>query len=326
MATGILLLGAMQKVVSHHKDFAILSTILVLFLLFILYMAFGRDMIRGLMWERHLRDPISSFGVGTWVAATSVSILVIMNFAPFLKVIAITLFVLNCLMTVGYVVIIFRNYVELFKATGSILRGKVHGILLLACVAIQSMLASGQSVFGKPFVNIYGTWLWWFGCFLYCLGLAFILNRYFRSEGHNLTQNWVNTNCIIHGAMSISGLVGETSGVVSPVILGGVWVWVMIAFILVEGIEIVRLIQRMKQYGWKKGLWIYHTSQWARNFTFGMLLAFSMHLHLQGIFTPLLDLVLSIGPYIVVALFAIEVFVAVTGRPSVTKIPKTASM
>ncbi|MGV3464237.1 MAG: hypothetical protein ACO1OT_02965 [Heyndrickxia sp.] len=329
MATGILLLGAMQKVVSQHKELSILSTILVIFLLFILYMAFGRDMIRGLMWERHLRDPISSFGVGTWVAATSVSSLVIMNFAPFLKVIAITLFLLNCILTIGYVVIIIRNYLELFNPTGAILRGKVHGILLLACVAIQSMIAADQSVFGKHFISIYGTWLWWFGCFLYGLGLILILNRYIRFENHSLTQNWMNTNCIIHGAMSISGLVGEMSGVVPPVILVGVWVYVMIAFIIIEGIEITRSIQRVKLYGWKKGLWIYHTSQWARNFTFGMLLAFTMHLHLRGILTPLRsmqDIVLYVGPYIVIALFAIEVFVALTGRPSATKIPKTASM
>ncbi|PKR84800.1 hypothetical protein [Heyndrickxia camelliae] len=119
------------------------------------------------------------------------------------------------------------------------------------------------------------------------------------------------------------------SGVVSPIILVGVWVWPMIAFIIVEGIEIARSIQRIKRYGWKKGLWIYHTSQWARNFTFGMFLAFSMHLPLQGTLTPLRnvnDFVLYTAPYIVISLFIIEVFIAVTGRPSVTKIPKTASM
>ncbi|PKR84799.1 hypothetical protein [Heyndrickxia camelliae] len=189
MATRILLLGALHKVVSHHKDLAILSTILVIFLLFILFMAFGRDMIHGLMWERHLRDPISSFEVGTWVAATSISILVMRNFAPFLKAVAFTQFLLNCLWTIGYIVIIIRNYAELFKSTGAILRGKVHGIFLLACVAIQSMIASGQSVLGRLFVNIYGTWLWWFEFFLYGLGLAFILNRYIRSKSHNLTEN-----------------------------------------------------------------------------------------------------------------------------------------
>lgn len=329
MATGILLLGAMQKVVFHHKDLAIISTTLVLLLLFILYMAFGRDIILGVMWERHFRNPISSFGVGTWVAATSVSILVIMNFATFLKPIALILFLLNCILTISYIAIIVRNYILLFKSNGSQLRKKVHGILLLACVAIQSIIAAGQSLFGKPFVAVFGMWLWWFGCLLYGLGLVLILNRYIRSEDRNLAQNWMNTNCIIHGAMSISGLVGEMTGVVSTAVLGVVWIWVMIAFIIVEGFEIARFIQRVKRYGWKQGMWVYHTSQWARNFTFGMLLAFSMHLHVQGILTHLLNMksvVLYIGPFVVVFLFAMEVLVALTGRPSSHNIPETVSM
>jgi len=129
--------------------------------------------------------------------------------------------------------------------------------------------------------------------------------------------------------MSISGLVGETTGVVSPVILGIVWILVMIAFSIVEGIEIARSILRIKRYGWKEGLWIYHTSQWARNFTFGMLLAFSMHLPIQGILTHMLNtksLVLSIGPYIVVILFVVEVLIALTGRTTASKIPESVFM
>lgn len=124
MATGILLLGAMQKVVFQHKELAIISTTLVLLLLFILYIAFVRDMILGVMWERHFCDPISSFGVGTWIAATSVSILVIMNFALFLRPIALILFLLNCILTISYIAIIVRNYILLFKSNGSRLRKK----------------------------------------------------------------------------------------------------------------------------------------------------------------------------------------------------------
>ncbi|MBB2479014.1 hypothetical protein H5P36_02220 [Bacillus sp. APMAM] len=329
MATGILLLGAMQKVVFQHKDLAIISTTLVLLLLFIVYIAFVRDMILGVMWERHFCDPISSFGVGTWIAATSVSILVIMNFALFLRPIALILFLLNCILTISYIAIIVRNYILLFKSNGSRLRKKVHGILLLASVAIQSIIAAGQSVFGKPFVAVFGTWLWWTGCLLYGLGFVLILNRYIRSEDRNLAQNWKNTNCIIHGAMSISGLVGATMDVVSPAILVMVWIWVMIAFCIVEGIEIARSMQRIKRYGWKEGMWIYDTSQWARNFTFGMLLAFSMHLPKQGILTHFVNtksFVLSIGPYIVVILFVVEVLIALTGRTTASKIPESVNM
>ncbi|MBS4175295.1 hypothetical protein [Bacillus sp. FJAT-49736] len=329
MAAGILLLGAMQKVVSHYHYFAVLSTFLVLLLLTILYLALIRDLVRGVMWQHHLCNPIQSFGAGTWIAGTSVTILVMMSGDTSLKPIALALFSFNIIWMIGFLLLIIRNYIYLCNAKETAMRKKVHGILLLACVAVQSVLAAGHSLYGNSFVNTFGTWLWWLGCSLYVLGLIFVLNRYFRSDNRDLSLNWMNTNCIIHGAMSISGLVGETTGVVPPSVLFWVWIWVIAAFILVEGIEIVRSVQRIKKLGWKDGLWVYDTSQWARNFTFGMLLAFFMHYHVQGkliLINDFQNMILLAGPYIVIMLFILEVLVALTGRSAASKIPETLSM
>ncbi|MFP5303400.1 hypothetical protein R2R70_19675, partial [Cobetia sp. SIMBA_158] len=48
--------------------------------------------------------------------------------------------------------------------------------------------------------------------------------------------------------------------------------------IVVETIEIVRAIIRIKEYGFKQGILTYHITQWARNFTFGMLYFFTFNL------------------------------------------------
>src|SRR3546814_9984150 len=52
------------------------------------------------------------------------------------------------------------------------------------------------------------------GYVLYALGAALVLRRYLRQRGWRLAEDWENPNCILHGAMSITGLAAVMSGVV----------------------------------------------------------------------------------------------------------------
>ena len=47
-------------------------------------------------------------------------------------------------------------------------------------------------------------------------------------------------------------------------------------FVLVELIEIARMVVRVAKYGWGQGVFSYNVSQWARNFTFGMFYIFTL--------------------------------------------------
>src|SRR5699024_3291045 len=88
-------------------------------------------------------------------------------------------------------------------------------------------------------------------------------------------DNWANTNCIIHGALSITGLAWLTVYPQTSSFIQMFWWLTFILVIIIEIIEVVRMISRIRHYGLGHGIGIYHVSQWSRNFTFGMFFAFT---------------------------------------------------
>src|SRR5690606_9654592 len=101
--------------------------------------------------------------------------------------------------------------------------------------------------------------------------------RYLRG-GWSLVHDWNNTNCILHGAMSITGLAAALTLSVPLGFTVLVWGWVLAVFVVVEAVELLRAVKRVSALGWKEGVLSYHVSQWSRNFTFGMFYAFTVHL------------------------------------------------
>ena len=111
--------------------------------------------------------------------------------------------------------------------------------------------------------------------------------------------------------MSISGLAGILTGVISGPWIVATWLWAAGMFLLVEGIEVARARLRVRLYGWREGLFTYHVSQWARNFTFGMFYAFTLHLSLatRDAFPWIAMLrapIVSYGQYVVLGLLLLE--------------------
>ena len=116
------------------------------------------------------------------------------------------------------------------------------------------------------------------GVFFYIVSFSLIVRRY-ACEGKaiDLDKGWFNTNCIIHGAMSITGLASAVCGVVPANLILLVWLWVISWFVIVEIIEIARAVKRIRLYGFADALLVYDPTQWSRNFTFGMLYAFTLN-------------------------------------------------
>lgn len=304
MAFGILLSGALQR-------FSILSdvagpylTTALLVILACLIAGYVRDAFQGTFYERHLQHPIASFATGTWVAAISVAGVTIMEMMPELRGLAVVLFAFNLLLWSGYLLLIARNYWT-FLRRGELFAG-AHGVLLLACVSTQSIVVAGSSVFGDPFPVTASRVLIGLGLALYAIGAIIIVWRYLRFRPWNLAEHWTNTNCILHGALSITGLACAVSGAAAPSRIVAIWFAVFVLFLLVEGLELLRAIQRVRWYGWKQGLFTYANTQWARNFTFGMWLAFTMNVPELGSMEPVRKSVLAIGPYAVILLFVFE--------------------
>ena len=146
----------------------------------------------------------------------------------------------------------------------------------------------------------------------YAIGLGLILRRYVGGETWRLADDWDNTNCILHGALSISGLAAVVSDHFSAQALLVFWLIVVAAFVIVEAIEVLRLFVRVNALGWRRGLFVYDVSQWARNFTFGMFYAFTLafaervpSLASQSV-EALRRTILSSGQYVVLFLLLAE--------------------
>ncbi|MGB8954880.1 MAG: hypothetical protein WCC10_05865 [Tumebacillaceae bacterium] len=304
MAFGILLDGALQRF-SFLSDVAgpYLTTVLLAFLASLIA-GYVRDAFQGTFYERHLQHPIASFATGTWVAALSVAGVTIIKMMPELRGLAVVLFAFNLLLWSGYLLLIARNYWTILRRRE--LFAGAHGVLLLACVSTQSIVVTGSSVFGDQFPVTASRVLIGLGLALYAMSAIFIVWRYLRFRPWNLAEHWTNTNCILHGALSITGLACAVRGAASPSLIVAIWFAVFVLFLFVEGLEVLRAIQRVRRYGWKKGLFTYANTQWSRNFTFGMWLAFTMYVPTLGSMDPVRKSVLAIGPYAVILIFLFE--------------------
>ena len=125
-------------------------------------------------------------------------------------------------------------------------------------------------------------WAILLGVVFYFVSFYLVARRYAGEGGDfDLDRDWYNTNCITHGAMSITGLASVVCGVIPTSLTFMVWLWVISWFVIIELIEIARAIKRTKMYGLADGLLVYNPTQWSRNFTFGMLYAFNMNLDLS---------------------------------------------
>lgn len=306
MATGIFISGAFH----YFPDMnAVLGrpAALGLFLLWLWFMSsYIKEMINKDGRERHVDHPIRSFAVGTWIASTSVCGTVLYHRVPELKAVAEGMAVVDAGLWLFFFFLCLKNFAKVF-AKG--LYGKVHGIVLLSTVSTQSIVIFYSALFKSfvphTFIEIFLA----IGVIFYGIGFILILKRYFPFRGGTeMAKNWTNTNCIMHGAMSITGLAGILSGAIPMRIVFWIWLWALVWFVIVELFEIVRAIVRVKTFGLLKGIATYDVSQWARNFTFGMFFAFTMNLSLPSgsFFHGVQTFILSYGGWVILLLLLNE--------------------
>src|SRR5699024_1674835 len=149
------------------------------------------------------------------------------------------------------------------------------------------------------------------GFIFYRLSTINIMNRYMLSIC-SLVNNLKAHNCIIHEALSIirSGAVISQTFIYNQLLL--FWIIVILTFVVHEIIEIIRGTRRIKTYGWKEGLAVYHPSQWSRIFTFCMFYTFTLKFNANfDIQTPWIGLsqqiILDYGKWVIAGLLLIEI-------------------
>lgn len=153
------------------------------------------------------------------------------------------------------------------------------GVILLTTVATQAVALLALRLFGGlPAVETAAMVLIAIGATSYVAGAALIVRRYLFGPRWRLAPDWDATNCILHGALSITGLTASVSGRFGVATLAPFWALTLAVFALVEAVEVARLAARVRAVGWRDAVLVYDTSQWARNFTFGMFYAFTVAL------------------------------------------------
>lgn len=302
MAIGIFGLGALSRLEGGKAVERPLALILLALWAFIAASYLSYRM------EEHVRDAVGSFQVGTWVAGTAVSGEMFILAFPDWRSLQLGLGLVALGLWMWFITLILQGFARIV-AEGT---AQVTGRILLSTVATQSIAILIYALFSTNAPQPVLAVLIWGGSCFYIIGFAMVAHRYLR-PGWNLADDWNATNCILHGAMSITGLAAVLTGTVPSAFAVVVWIWVASMFVFVESIEILWAAERIKRHGWRRGVFAYHVSQWSRNFTFGMLYAFTMHLSARLLpISWLRDVhasILSFGAYAVLLALVAEIAV-----------------
>ncbi|MDR6999966.1 hypothetical protein [Neobacillus niacini] len=304
MSLGIITQGVLSNFFGIHSLEKILSVIN-----FALWGSFSFSILMAFLSKKfreiHYSNPINRFGIGTWVAGTSIcAILIAKQFSDW-ALIAKMISYLNFGLWFIYVLICIQAFFELNTKQ---LNKNVHGILLLTTVSTQSLVLVISAVY-KKVPNAVDHFLLTLGVCFYLISAFIIMKRYLsNSSSWSVEKDWNNTNCILHGALSITGLACIRSQAVNEQVIIVLWVCAATIFVLVESIEVYRMYKRMKSYGLKKAILIYDLSQWSRVFTFGMFFTFTYMLA-PGIsaLSAIQKIIITIGIWAVPCLLILEV-------------------
>ncbi|BDH63078.1 hypothetical protein MTP04_32080 [Lysinibacillus sp. PLM2] len=272
MALGIFSLGAMQQI-PLIGQYSKTITLFLFLLWFLMIISFVTTFINHSYRKLLISIPVKSFAIGTWIAGTSVICVLMVHEYQQLQIIIECISIFNLFAWFAYILFCISQFKRIVVHN---LGRDVHGVILLSTVSTQSMVCLLINVFHGEVSNKMVIFFIVAGFAFYLFSMILILMRFIQKWGsiHELK----NTDCIIHGALSITGLAMTQSQVFSSEFLNCFWFFVLALFILIETFEVVRAVARVKLFGLKKALFTYDVSQWSRNFTFGMLYYFTYNL------------------------------------------------
>lgn len=242
-------------------------TLLLWLILLAAYLGSVRDLS---FKKRHWDDPVGRFAIGTWVAGTSSALTAAHVNVPELHVVLVILGILNAGLLIFY---LFAASLAAGEIAGQWKNLKLHGVILLPVVAIQSVALMLHELFGAKEYMIYRV-LVLLGILFYLAAAALLVLRY-RRKDWNLADDWPETNCTLYGSVAITGAAALKSSVFPDSVLLGIWIFALLLLLFVEGLEIVRGTMRVRRYGWAEGIGVYVPAQWSRLFTLGMFYFFT---------------------------------------------------
>lgn len=312
MALGIFTAYALPQLPFHAPWLARLLTLELLVVWLYLAGTYLMTALRG-EFGMYLEHGLHRFGIGTWVAGSAVLAMLVTQTMPEADPLAVILAAVAFAIYFPYLALFVHGYYQLLKRP---LRQKSRGVILLATVASQSVLIAFVTVFHHNIPELWFDVFFTFDTLFLCSGIVLIALHFHTFRTWQLATGWKNTNCIVHGAVSISGLSMVLVGHLPADVLMAVWRITLVLFVVIETIELMRLVQRVQRFGLRQGGLAYNTTQWARDFTFGMFYAFSLSLYQKamagsaesvGLGSAVLAFVAEWGPFIVLPVMLLEI-------------------
>jgi hypothetical protein len=272
MAGGIFVLAAMQRIPGGAGVPTDCAALALLGIWAFLAWVFARAVrARQLPHSR----PATNFAMGTWVAATAIMAEVMMLTFPGARPVAFAFVGLATGLWGWYVWIAARGIRELLDEHWQV---PVTGTVLLTAVSTQSLVLAWQSALPHGLPLPVSRPLLAVGVLLYLLGAALTGFGLTSPRTWTFIADWRAPRCILHGALSITGLAALSARAAPWQALVGLWLVAASLFAVVESMEILRVGLRIRAHGWRYSIVIYHPAQWTRNFTFGMFYAFTLAL------------------------------------------------
>jgi hypothetical protein len=267
----------------------------------------------------HVEPPVGRFAIGTWVAGTAMLLRLLLLGAPEWRVLAVLLGLLAAIVWLWFLAVAAKALRAVGERSSHTL---VSSVVLLATVSTQSLALVVFDLAPEPQLFRWAALcLIALGAAFYVVGAALVLRSHVRATGWTLADDWDSANCILHGAMSITGLAVVLWQAAPTSVALALWLYVLCVFAAVEAAELARLWTRLRRYGWRRGVFTYGVAQWSRIFTFGMFHAFTVALAQQpdgsgGIawVAAAQSAVLACGPYVVLGLLVVEIALYLDAR------------
>ena len=248
---------------------------------------------------------INQFGMGTWVAGSSILAVLFLQEFPSWHIVIWTC--ANCALLIWpiYIIISLRNLQRIFLK-----KIKLHtGSILLLTVSTQALALLMHLLFAPTIPILISQGLIILGYLFYIIG-GIIIGKYLLTcTKKRLFLGWDNSNSILHGALSISGLASTVTQALSDKVILNTWILATSLLFLVEGMSLIKMYHRIKIAGFLHGIFVYNLSQWTRIFTLWMYYSFSFALYKHNIDSNfIINAVIMYGKYIVLIILLFEVF------------------
>ncbi len=213
--------------------------------------------------------------LGCWVAATAVTGLLLEEADPLLYGCIIMLAFASTTLWVVHLKLINPDLLHPHvgrPATGLKLLPAV-GTLMLLLLAIE-LFHDDMPAWMDALMLIVSA-----GLLLY--GLIAVVTFWFRARSKRLIVTWSNSNALIYGSFACFGLLAIATGLVNSACLLTWWCITASVWFVLTTIDLTRACLRVEAVGWRRGLWVYSSTQWYRFFSCVMMVAFSHEIWVQ---------------------------------------------